>query len=42
MHPWFQGIAVPRVLAHRGLVTPADAADGIVTDRSDIALKTLA
>lgn len=30
MHPWFQGIAVPRVLAHRGLVTPADAADGIV------------
>lgn len=30
MHPWFQGIALPRVLAHRGLVTPADAADGIV------------
>ena len=30
MHPWFQGIAVPRILAHRGLVTPSDAADGIV------------
>lgn len=30
MHPWFQGIALPRVLAHRGLVTPGDAADGIV------------
>uniref|UniRef100_UPI000FD7365D glycerophosphodiester phosphodiesterase n=1 Tax=Microbacterium sp. CPCC 204701 TaxID=2493084 RepID=UPI000FD7365D len=30
MHPWFQGVALPRVLAHRGLVTPADAADGMV------------
>lgn len=30
MHPWFQGAGVPRVLAHRGLVTPAGAADGIV------------
>lgn len=30
MHPWFQGVGLPRVLAHRGLVTPADAADGIV------------
>jgi glycerophosphoryl diester phosphodiesterase len=29
MHPWFQGIALPRVLAHRGLVTAGDAADGI-------------
>ncbi|WP_194408634.1 glycerophosphodiester phosphodiesterase family protein [Microbacterium cremeum] len=30
MHPWFQGAALPRVLAHRGLVAPADAADGVV------------
>lgn len=30
MHPWFEGVALPRVLAHRGLVTPADEADGIV------------
>lgn len=29
-HPWFQGVARPRVLAHRGLVTPSDARDGIV------------
>ena len=28
-HPWFEGIAKPRVLAHRGLVTPEDAAGGI-------------
>ncbi|WP_194395524.1 glycerophosphodiester phosphodiesterase family protein [Microbacterium atlanticum] len=28
-HPWFGGPR-PRVLAHRGLVTPADARDGIV------------
>jgi glycerophosphoryl diester phosphodiesterase len=27
-HPWFEG-AAPRVLAHRGLVTPADAAHGV-------------
>jgi len=30
MHPWFRGSTLPRVLAHRGLVTPSDAADGIV------------
>ena len=29
-HPWFQGVTTPRVLAHRGLVLPSDAADGIV------------
>jgi glycerophosphoryl diester phosphodiesterase len=29
-HPWFQGVARPRVLAHRGLVTSSDARDGIV------------
>lgn len=29
-HPWFEGVARPRILAHRGLVTPADARDGIV------------
>lgn len=29
-HPWFSRTPTPRVLAHRGLVTPADAADGIV------------
>ncbi|MCP2636988.1 glycerophosphodiester phosphodiesterase [Microbacterium sp. HD4P20] len=28
-HPWFEGITTPRVLAHRGLVTPDDAAAGI-------------
>ena len=27
-HPWFEGIADPRVLAHRGLLTPEDAAHG--------------
>ena len=30
MHPWFTASAPPRVLAHRGLVTATDAADGIV------------
>ncbi|MFD4960720.1 glycerophosphodiester phosphodiesterase family protein [Microbacterium sp. NPDC058389] len=29
-HPWFAGEARPRVLAHRGLVTPEAAASGIV------------
>ncbi|MCW3494451.1 glycerophosphodiester phosphodiesterase family protein [Microbacterium sp. SSM24] len=29
-HPWFAGAATPRVLAHRGLVTPEDAAHGVV------------
>lgn len=29
-HPWFVGSAVPRVLAHRGLVTPVAAATGVV------------
>jgi len=29
-HPWFEGAGTPRVLAHRGLVTPEDAADGMV------------
>ena len=29
-HPWFAGSGVPRVLAHRGLVTPGAAAEGIV------------
>ena len=29
-HPWFEGAATPRVLAHRGLVTADDAAQGIV------------
>lgn len=29
-HPWFEGSSTPRVLAHRGLVTTADARDGIV------------
>lgn len=29
-HPWFAGAATPRVLAHRGLVTPEEAAHGIV------------
>lgn len=29
-HPWFQGVATPRVLAHRGLVTPEAAHTGIV------------
>jgi len=29
-HPWFDGVGTPRVLAHRGLVTPDDAADGMV------------
>lgn len=29
-HPWFEGSATPRVLAHRGLVTPDEAATGIV------------
>ncbi|KAA9110613.1 glycerophosphodiester phosphodiesterase family protein [Microbacterium rhizomatis] len=28
-HPWFAGSATPRVLAHRGLVTPAAAAQGV-------------
>jgi len=28
-HPWFQGVATPRVLAHRGLVTPDAAAGGV-------------
>lgn len=28
-HPWFEAAATPRVLAHRGLVTPEDAAGGI-------------
>ena len=29
-HPYLQGARSPRVLAHRGLVTPEDAADGVV------------
>lgn len=29
-HPWFTGVATPRVLAHRGLVTPDAARGGIV------------
>ncbi len=29
-HPWFEGTRHPRVLAHRGLVTPDGAASGIV------------
>ncbi|WEG10573.1 glycerophosphodiester phosphodiesterase family protein [Microbacterium horticulturae] len=29
-HPWFVAGDTPRVLAHRGLVTPDDAADGVV------------
>lgn len=29
-HPWFAGAAIPRVLAHRGLVTPTSVADGMV------------
>jgi len=28
-HPWFAGVTRPRVLAHRGLVTPAAASSGI-------------
>lgn len=28
-HPWFEGAQTPRVLAHRGLVTPDAAAHGI-------------
>lgn len=28
-HPWFAGVRTPRVLAHRGLVTPEDAALGV-------------
>lgn len=28
-HPWFDAVATPRVLAHRGLVTPEAAASGI-------------
>ncbi|MDZ8172687.1 glycerophosphodiester phosphodiesterase family protein [Microbacterium xanthum] len=30
MHPWFDGSPLPRVLAHRGLVTASDEAEGIV------------
>jgi glycerophosphoryl diester phosphodiesterase len=29
-HPWFAGVATPRVLAHRGLVTPDAAHSGVV------------
>ncbi|KAF2419080.1 glycerophosphodiester phosphodiesterase family protein [Microbacterium sp. B35-30] len=29
-HPWFAGVATPRVLAHRGLVTPEAAHSGVV------------
>lgn len=29
MHPWFEGVATPRVLAHRGLVTPDAARSGV-------------
>ncbi|QIG40760.1 glycerophosphodiester phosphodiesterase [Microbacterium sp. 4R-513] len=29
-HPWFAGVPRPRVLAHRGLVTPLDATHGVV------------
>jgi glycerophosphoryl diester phosphodiesterase len=28
-HPWFAGISTPRVLAHRGLVTPESARAGV-------------
>jgi glycerophosphoryl diester phosphodiesterase len=28
-HPWFEGARIPRVLAHRGLVTPDAAAHGV-------------
>ena len=28
-HPWFEGAATPRVLAHRGLVTAAEAAHAV-------------
>lgn len=28
-HPWFAGVPTPRILAHRGLVTPEDAAHGV-------------
>lgn len=28
-HPWFSGASTPRVLAHRGLVTPDGAAHGV-------------
>ena len=30
MHPWFVGVGTPRVLAHRGLVTPRAADEGII------------
>lgn len=36
-HPWFDATGTPRVLAHRGLVTPEDAADGVV-ENSFVAL----
>ncbi len=36
-HPWFQGAGTPRVLAHRGLVTPEDASGGVV-ENSFVAL----
>ena len=29
-HPWFTGAPRPRVLAHRGLLTPEDMAHGVV------------
>lgn len=29
-HPWFRGIPTPRILAHRGLVTPDAAYSGVV------------
>jgi glycerophosphoryl diester phosphodiesterase len=29
-HPWFEGVARPRVLAHRGLLTAEDVAHGVV------------
>ncbi|HWL78969.1 glycerophosphodiester phosphodiesterase family protein [Microbacterium sp.] len=29
-HPWFTATDAPRVLAHRGLVVPSDARDGVV------------
>jgi glycerophosphoryl diester phosphodiesterase len=28
-HPWFLGVSTPRILAHRGLVTPDEAAHGV-------------
>jgi glycerophosphoryl diester phosphodiesterase len=28
-HPWFEGVTTPRILAHRGLVTPEDAAHAV-------------